>query len=547
MLTRPLIVVVVLSCAGSSVCAGTSLRAVQILTTGDGAPQLPGVSISSLEINDMSINETGEVAFTAPLFGDGVTSGNKFALFAGDPSSLSLVARSGDQFPGGIAGVRYWPSTVTPFATPGITDGGFVTISASLLDSGSIIGGLAAGPVNAPNAVAHAGMPSDEPIGLTYDAVYGRAGVTPGGATALRADLDTGSAINAGVWTKNDTTTTRVLYAGDVAPGLAGLSISNAPHLWGDDTVVNDLGQVALIAGVAGPGVTTSTDSVLFVGAPGALAPAVREGVSIPGAGAPSSLPNTSEDTVRINNAGAVVAYINVNGPVAIVSGTPGNVVTVARNGTQVPGQPPGANYSFFGAPELDGNGNVYFRALFSGGGTNSGGLFRWNAGTTELLYETGGAVPVDGYPGDAVFGNFLDTNRDRLVVNTRGDIVFAGSVSGTGISGTGLFYRTHTGELLELAFGGRAIDPINAPAFVVTGSIASNGLPVNQPLIGGSPECGRPHQLNEKGVFAARIRQIGSSNERWLLFTPFTLRWRRQRGWCHRCERHFLCTVPAR
>ena len=79
---------------------------------GSAAPGVgPGVNFGSFGVTDSDIvaglNDTGQIAFTGRLTGNGVTSSNNFGVWAGLPDSLSLVARTGAQAPGMSPGVNF--------------------------------------------------------------------------------------------------------------------------------------------------------------------------------------------------------------------------------------------------------------------------------------------------------------------------------------------------------------------------------------------------------------------------------------------------------
>lgn len=74
--------------------------------TGDQAPGLPdGVTISSL--GEAKVNGSGQVAFFAGIAGAGVVETNDTGLWIGTPGNLSLVVREGNQVPGLAAGVVF--------------------------------------------------------------------------------------------------------------------------------------------------------------------------------------------------------------------------------------------------------------------------------------------------------------------------------------------------------------------------------------------------------------------------------------------------------
>lgn len=76
---------------------GTSTTVQTIALIGDPSPDGVGVISTFATVNSaLSLNATGQVAFTATLGGAGVTTANDGALLIGTPGDLSLVVREGD-------------------------------------------------------------------------------------------------------------------------------------------------------------------------------------------------------------------------------------------------------------------------------------------------------------------------------------------------------------------------------------------------------------------------------------------------------------------
>jgi hypothetical protein len=196
------------------------------------------------------------VVYTATLTGSGGTTADSQAIFASGFTGPSLVARTGNAAPGTEAGVNY-------------------------------------AYFNFPPAVNDAGQ-------LAYFAALAGAGVTNASNTAIYAGNLAGPQL--------------VARAGNAAPGTAaGVNYSDLNFT----PVINDAGQVAYHAILAGTGVTAANDDAMYVG-----------------------------------------SFV---GP-----------QLVAREGSAAPGTPAGVEYSFFNVAALNDAGQVAYRAFLKGTGITS-------------------------------------------------------------------------------------------------------------------------------------------------------------------------------
>src|SRR3954470_4259974 len=118
------VVFAVLALLASSAFA--QVNTTRLFLTGDPAPGFPGLT---LRFSSLELNNSGRFLLNARLAGPGVTDDNTWASYVGDSrSSLSLVARDGDQVPGLPAGTTYsWQ-----YAT--LSDDQIITLRAGLRD-----------------------------------------------------------------------------------------------------------------------------------------------------------------------------------------------------------------------------------------------------------------------------------------------------------------------------------------------------------------------------------------------------------------------------
>ncbi len=99
-----------------------------IVREGDPAPGLPGLSIGDPQnfsggLRYISLNDAGEVAFTARVTGPGVSFSNNEALYSGTPGNLTVVLREGEAPPPGLPGTAINTIGDTPELLPDGTVG----------------------------------------------------------------------------------------------------------------------------------------------------------------------------------------------------------------------------------------------------------------------------------------------------------------------------------------------------------------------------------------------------------------------------------------
>jgi hypothetical protein len=193
-----------------------------LLRNGDPAPGLPGATISINIGTSPALNNQGQVAFPTNLAGAGVVSTNDAALLFEDHGNTKLLVREGDAAPGTPAGAI--------FST-------FVS-EICLNNAGQI----------------------------AFRATLAGLGVT--------------GQNSAGLWAGSPEKLQLVARTGDPAPGISGATFStlSLQRLF----TLNDLGQLAFIAQLAGPGITTANDSSIWAtDVSGALHLIAREGDAI--------------------------------------------------------------------------------------------------------------------------------------------------------------------------------------------------------------------------------------------------------------------------
>ncbi len=410
----------------------------RVVMTGDPVPDLAGATFGN--IDEASLNNVGDVAFHfyslrdsegqertgAGLFvgreadfeyypgsliggGDNLSDsgmvvaqsnlidGFYSGLLHGGPSGLQTLTRRFQQAPGTDLAFE-------SYNTPAINASGTAAFSYMLTGGFGIFTGT-------PGALQLRALTDEPAPGLGGDAVFTAFSVDVGlnhsGTVVFWAQVS-GSAItednDEGIWTAGAGGVQRVVAEGQQAPGLAaGVRIGSIPK---GCAAINDAGEIAFVAALAGTGVTGSNDEAIFAGPPGALKLVVRKGQS--------------------------------------ASGLTFNQLTDFTNR----------------APILGGGGHVIFTA--TAGAKES--LWLWTpgagSGTLRLLAREGVAAP--GRSAGVVFGPYGDFNTGfGASVNSAGQVLFFGSFTrpGTEEGGTGLWLTNAAGDIKHVGGRGDAFD----------------------------------------------------------------------------------------
>ncbi len=269
----------------------------------------------------------------------------------------------------------------------------------------------------------------------TFDQFEGPA-IDAAGRVAIWATL-TGAAVSgandSGIWSEGGGSLKLVARKGNHAPGTAGgvvFSTFNSPKL-------NSAGRMAFTSSVSGPGVDSTNDRGIWSEGPGVLALVAREGSPAPGMAAGVNF-GTLNDYVVLGSGGTVAFGSELTGTgvnslngFGIWSGGPNGLTLVARRGDPAPGITAGAIfYSVMFCNTVNGAGRTAFFSLLAGTGldsSNDEGLWSDVSGVLTLVARKGSPAP--GTPAGVSFERL-----DGPSLNNTGRIVFAGSLSGTGV-----------------------------------------------------------------------------------------------------------------
>jgi hypothetical protein len=238
-----------------------------------------------------------------------------------------------------------------------------------------------------------------------------------------------------------------VALTGQQAPGAPGgviyesfgAELGNVSFFHG--VALNDAGQTAFRANLAGNGVDFANNQGVWSEGSGSLALVARTGNQAPGA--PNGV-NFSTDpalelfTPVLNSAGQTAFYgATTDGGLGLWSEGSGSLAPVARSGQQAPNTPAGvaftfANlYEFLESPILNDAGQTAFRSYLTGAGVtseNEFGLWSEGSGGLELRARMGSQAP--GLPAGVNHGFMAPAG-----LNDAGEMIFASLLSGSGVN----------------------------------------------------------------------------------------------------------------
>ena len=240
------------------------------------------------------LNDAGQTAFRADLTGSGVGSTNNQGVWSEGSGSLSLVARTGSQAPGVPDGVNFRIDPELELFSPVLNDAGQTAFYGGLTDgnvglwsegSGSLTLG---GPQRSPSTGAPVGVNLSFSTGLNpFHLDWPK--LNDAGQTAFVGAL-TGAGVtstnNWGVWSKVPAAWSwwpapAIRHPACPSGMIYGISTScTYPVFVGG---LNDAGQIALWANVAGSGVVGNESYGIWSGGSGNLTLVARSGTPAPG------------------------------------------------------------------------------------------------------------------------------------------------------------------------------------------------------------------------------------------------------------------------
>lgn len=311
---------------------------VKVALQDDPAPTLAANTFYD-RIDYPVINSSGVLAFHSTVKGQATGFFDKDLIWAGTAGNIQPVVRSHSTAPG----------TTSPFSAfnaPDLSSTGKVAFHASLESSAPFAqrDGIWAGTTGNLTLVARSGTPAAGTGGSLFSSSFSDPLVNANGTVSFTDTLTLGGSVTTsnynGLWTGIDSNKlTLVARTGDHAPGTGdGVNFANStfPH------VLNNLGQIAFTASLAGTGVASSNDTGLWVYDPQKGTQLVaREGQLIEVApGLTKTLASIALRTGASSGDGRATS-LNDNGQVAFTAGFANEIyygVFVADIGGLIPG-----------------------------------------------------------------------------------------------------------------------------------------------------------------------------------------------------------------
>ncbi|MFG0274105.1 MAG: choice-of-anchor tandem repeat NxxGxxAF-containing protein [Phycisphaerales bacterium] len=532
----------ILSCAPSQVMGALSLEVIaRSGAAGSLGPNVEADTVFSSFFGPV-VDASGRIVFYAEVFGPNVPAGGEFGVWAHDAGTNDLRIRTSDLSPFTGAPIGFLNSNantgdgdvaVTSFDETFVHAGGVLsTLTHTTMQPPSTGPGVFFGPPelvltngvgtyafrnNLTGAVSatdfttvYAGTPGALTlVARTGNGAPGFTGLTLASIGSVRMARDGGLAIdgfldgpgvdgtnNTAIWSGAPGALTPVARTGDAAPGMpAGAVFSEFTP--GGYSVGDSAGTVVFKARVAGGGVTTADDEGVWVGAPGGLTLALREGDQAPGLPAGvlmdslqfiftnPSIDSAGRITTRIALTGAGVDSTNNE---AVMHGAVGSIQPVLRKGDAAP-EAPGFSVAFFSQVATNDSGQVLLDASIDDGSTFTQGIYVWDA-TSGLTLVARAGEPYDLGAGEV--GTLANLQFSAAEFDG------AGVASGIGDDGT-IVIRGQVQPFGNMLF--RAQAPGAGNPFDLTGDGVVDGADLGLLLGAWGPCAGCPADLNGDGV----------------------------------------------
>lgn len=404
---------------GSFFSEGGGASLVPVAVTGDPAPGTAAdITFSRVEVP--SLNDAGQIAARGILTGPGVDDTNDEGIWSeGGGSGLVLVAREGNQAPGTPAGVNF-----SSFESPLLNAAGQIAFIATLTgpgvdntnDQGIWFEGGGPGLV----LIAREGdQAPGTPVGVNFDGLNYLV-LNAAGQIAFNGSL-TGAGVDAttnrsGIWSGGGGVGLALIARdGDQAPGAGpGAIFSDFSDFLAGSVYprLNDAGQIAFVATLAGSGVDDSNDEGIWAtDTGGVLHMVLRTGDQAPGTDDGVSFSDFLSSEFRLNGAGRIAFSAALTGPGldntnddgVWLGGGGSGLALVVRTGNQAPGTPIGVNFSSLGIRALNDAGQISVRGSLTGPGLSNAdrsGIWATDPdGLLQLIFRSGDLFDVSNDP----------------------------------------------------------------------------------------------------------------------------------------------------
>jgi len=515
-----------LACSGNS--SGQTLEYETRVLRGEPAPGFgPGVVLAG--IGRPTINASGQVAFGAGLYGEGIRSGrNSGAFYSEGGGVLIPVAQMGGAVPLPERGAVFVPAAGSEptlsnsghvyyrsfFMTPGRAgtsgDGIFSNVGGEfhmVCREGESVFGLPAGvflkDIEQPVRFNNHGQ-------VAFHGMLGGEGVTEDNDWAYFAE-------RSGVLKL-------VLREGQPIPGTEpGIILRNA-----NSPSFNDLGQLAFRAFVTGENATTRIDSGIFLESDGVVHCVALRGQPAPGTEEGVAFYRFSDPA--FNNAGHVAFSAELTGPWvneankrAIYVYQDEELRLMAREGGDAPDQPEGVVFGSLKSCSINGAGHCLLTPVLAGPGidfSNRQTIYTDVSGAFRLIVRAGDPAP--GMEEGVRLDGFRDASFNRV-----GQIAFTAILRGSTITSDndlaiylydpeyGFFIVAREGDVIDVDD-----DPVSEELWKIESVKSvrfawSNG------------EDGRPNSFNDQGQLAFQLDLSGGMSgvmvARFVLPEPIT------------------------
>jgi len=438
------------------------------------------------------------------------------AAVEADEISYETLALSGEQAPGTDSGTVY----NIFFGFPFLNDAGEAAFAGNLTGvDGPGGSGIWSGNSDSPSLVVRQGDIAPD-IGSPVFSNLGLVAWNSAGQIALNGFI-TGSGVdslnNQGIWSEGGGSLALVAREGNRAPGTGSDILFSSFNT----LAFNDAGQVSFYARLRGPGVPNSENQGLWSEGSGTLALVFRAGDAAPGTeagvvfsfafgGAPLVMNDIGQTAFFSRLTGAGVDSTN---DVGLWSEGSGILALVVREGDAAPGTGPGivfSNLSSVAPVAFNDAGHIAFHSQITGAGvdsSNNNGIWSAGNGSLELVVRSGDSAP--GLESDTVFSSFFE----NPLLNEMGQIAFAGSISGsdvTGLNNSGI-WSEGSGTLALVAREGD--DAPGTSSGVVFGNFDSRFL-----LFNDTGQTAFLNRLSGEGVNASNDRGIWATDSNGLL-----------------------------
>ena len=425
------------------------------------------------------LNNSGQVAFIADLFGTSGGNSDNTGIFRGSGGGITQIVREGQSALGN--------GTFSSFGDHEFNNSGQAAFFGSLTGTSGGSGddgGVFRGSGGSITQIVREGQSAPDANG-TF-AFLGRPSLNESGQAAFVGFLtgtSGGSSDNDGIFRGSGGSITQISREGQSAPDANGTFSSFFNY------VLNDSGQVAFRADLTGTSGGASDGGGIFRGSGGSITQISREGQSAPDANGTFF----SFNSLVFNNSGQAAFSAGLTGTSGgssdnsgIFRGSGGSITQIAREGQSAPDA--NGTFVFFGSPTLNDSGQVAFRADLtgtSGGDSDDSGIFRGSGGSITQIARKGQSAP----DANGTFSSFFNYE-----LNNAGQAAFLANLTGTsgGLSDDSGIFASDGIDFFQVvrkgnSLGGGIINTVGTVSLNEHGQIAYQAT-----LIGGNQVIGR-------------------------------------------------------